>query len=240
MDLKEEDILGKEIYKHWYYVSKGRAMRSFLANIKVSEAIDIGAGSGIFSRQLLDAGIIDKAICVDPNYQLEKTEEHNGKKISFVKTIDKGSAKLILMMDVLEHVSDDVDLLQQYADNLESGGYILITVPAFQYMWSGHDIFLEHHRRYTIKMIESTGANAGFIPIRSRYYFASLFPLIAIKRIINKYFLKRGSLKPKSDLKSYPKWINSLLSLIHEIERITFFKINRFFGLSVFCLLRKG
>ncbi len=44
MDIKEEDILGENIYGHWYYVSKGRAMRKFLGDIKLPEVLDVGAG----------------------------------------------------------------------------------------------------------------------------------------------------------------------------------------------------
>ena len=57
MDLKEEAILGAAIGSHWYYVAKGRALCAMLGGIRVPEVLDVGAGSGVFSRQLLDAGV---------------------------------------------------------------------------------------------------------------------------------------------------------------------------------------
>ena len=239
MDLKEEDVLGNKICDHWYYVSKGRAMRKFLGNIKVPEVLDVGAGSGIFSRQLIDAAICNSAVCVDPNYSEEKTEKHHDGEIHFVKTIEECPQKLVLMMDVLEHVPDDLAFLGQYVDRMADGTYIFITVPAFQFMWSGHDVFLEHYRRYTIEKLETLVNQAGLTLVRSRYFFGILFPFIAAIRLFKKVLLNRGALKARSDLKLYPDWLNKLLIAVHDFERLTFLSSNKLFGLSVFCLCRK-
>lgn len=239
MDLKEEHIIGDKIHFHWYYISKGRAMRQFLGNMKIPEVLDVGAGSGIFSRQLLDEGFCDSAVCLDPNYPEEKTENYNGKQIRFARTIGKSPQKLILMMDVLEHVPDDVALLKEYVCSMEPNGHIFITVPAFQFLWSGHDVFLEHYRRYTIELIEEVVKKAGLIPIKSRYFFACLFPAIAAIRLCKKALLDRGMLKAQSELNLYPDWLNNVLITVHDIERHTFFGLNKFFGLSIFCLCRK-
>ncbi len=240
MDLKEEDILGAKIYDHWYYVSKGRAMRKFLGDLQAPEVLDVGAGSGIFSRQLIDEGLCHSAVCVDANYAEERKENYNGKQIHFVKTIENRSQKLILMMDVLEHVPDDLAFLKEYVDGMQAGGHVFITVPAFQFMWSGHDVFLEHYRRYTIEMIETVVKKAGMTPVRSRYFFASLFPIVAAMRLVRKTLLDRGALKAQSELKPYPDWLNSVLITVHDMERHTFFAFNKFFGLSVFCLCHKS
>ncbi len=239
MDLKEEDILGDKIHDHWYYVSKGKAMRAFLDDVKVDEVLDVGAGSGIFSRQLLDHNFANSAVCVDPGYDKEWSEDHKGKSISFVKTLDQTTQNLILMMDVLEHVPDDVALLREYTDTMPVGGKVLITVPAFQFMWSGHDVFLEHYRRYTIEMMEKTITGAGMTPIKSRYFFGSLFPAVAAIRLGKKAILQKGEYEAKSELALYPDWFNSLLIKIHDAERGTLFNVNKAFGLSVFCLCEK-
>lgn len=238
MDLKEEDILGDKIHEHWYYVSKGKALRKFLGDLKVNEVLDVGAGSGVFSRQLLDHYVCKRAVCVDPGYDEEKDEDHNGKPISFVKTIDKTTQSLILMMDVLEHVPDDVALLKEYADTMPDDGKVLITVPAFQFMWSGHDIFLDHYRRYTIEMMEKTITDAGLEPIKSRYFFGSLFPLVAAIRLTKRAVFDED-LKAQSELKVYPSLLNKALIGIHDLERMSLFGYNKLFGLSVFCLCGK-
>lgn len=215
-------------------------MRQFLGDIKIPEVLDVGAGSGIFSRQLLDNGICERAVCMDPNYLEEKTEVHNGKKISFVKIHKRTSQKLILMMDVLEHVPDDLALLKEYVDSMSAGGHALITVPAFQFMWSGHDVFLEHYKRYTIGKIEALAKKANMTPVKSRYFFGSLFPALAAIRLSKKILVNRGALEAQSELKLYPDWLNHALISVHDIERRTLFGFNKLFGLSVFCLCRKN
>lgn len=239
MDLKEEEILGEKIHDHWYYVSKGKAMRDFLDDITTDEILDVGAGSGVFSRQLLDHNICQSAVCVDPGYASETEEDHNGKSIKFVKSIDKTTQKLTLMMDVLEHVPDDVALLKEYADTMPVGGKVLITVPAFQFMWSDHDVFLEHYRRYTIEEMEKTIHDAGMVPTKSRYFFGSLFPAVAAVRFTKKVLFQKSDYNAKSELKLYPSWLNTSLIKIHDLERASLFKINKSVGLSVFCLCEK-
>lgn len=240
MDLKEANILEDAIEDHWYYISKGRAMRKMLGNLKVSEVLDVGAGSGIFSRQLLDEGYCDTAVCLDTNYCTEKIEIHNGKTIFFVKSIDHTSKQLILMMDVLEHVSDDLAMLKHYSQILESNGYLLITVPAFKFLWSGHDEFLEHFRRYNLKDILDVVRKAGMTPVKGRYFYSGLFPVVATIRLIKRVLFGCGMLKAKSELKVYPSWLNRILITMHDMERHMFFGLNKYFGLSLFVLCRKN
>ncbi|MDB5491664.1 MAG: putative SAM-dependent methyltransferase [Micavibrio sp.] len=238
MDLKEEDILGDKIGSHWYYVSKGRALTRFLGTLRTKNLLDVGAGSGIFSRQLLDQGIAERAVCVDPNYAEEKAETHNGKEIAFVRQ-DKGPYNLVLMMDVLEHVPDDVALLKEYGDQMPKGGHVLITVPAFQFLWSGHDVFLEHYRRYTAKMVEDIVKAAGLEVVKTRYFFGLLFPLVCAIRFVKTKLLNQGKIEAHSELKLYPDAVNCALIAAHDIERWTIFDFNKVAGLSVFCLCKK-
>lgn len=239
MDVKEEDILGPELARHWYYVSKGRALLSFLRHIRGASLLDVGAGSGIFSRQLLDAGVCERATCVDPAYAEEHTELHNGREIAFVRRIDRPSHELVLMMDVLEHVDDDVGLLRHYSETLPADGWVLITVPAFQFLWSGHDIFLEHRRRYTKRQIEDVVSRAGLTVVRSRYFFGLLFPAAAAFRLYAAWRLKKRGPAPKSDLRKAPALLNRALVLLQDVERATLFRFNIAAGLTVFCLARR-
>jgi len=239
MDLKEEDILADAIHGHWYYVSKGRAMRRFLGGVKAETVLDVGAGSGIFSRQLLDHGMADAAVCVDPGYNREHTESQNGKPLAFVCAVDSVPQRLVLMMDVLEHVDDDVTFLKEYAVRMPAGGQVLITVPAFQFLWSGHDVFLEHRRRYTAAMIEDTVRKAGLEVVKTRYFFGFLFSVVAAIRLMKAKKLKKGTIEARSELKLYPDLLNKTLIAMHDFERLTVFPLNKMVGLSVFCLCRK-
>lgn len=238
MDIKEEHILGDAIVNHWYYVSKGRALRRIIKDLRVAEVLDVGAGSGVFSRQLLDYGFCKSAVCVDPGYHEESIEDHGGKPIHFVKSLEQVNQRLILMMDVLEHVEDDLALLRTYSDPMPVGGHVLITVPAFQFLWSGHDVFLEHYRRYTLHQVESLIAKAGLKRIEGRYFFGSLFPAIAVMRWIQRCRM-RGGVAGYSSLRSLAPPVNHALTCIHDLERMLLLPWNRLAGLTVFCLAVK-
>jgi 2-polyprenyl-3-methyl-5-hydroxy-6-metoxy-1,4-benzoquinol methylase len=237
MDLKEQHILGPEIDTHWYYVSKAGALRSLLHKVSVPELLDVGAGSGVFARQLLDARVSRRAICVDPNYaQDEYIERWNGKEIEFRRSVESVSQGLILMIDVLEHIPDDLEFLRSYTDRASPGTIVLISVPAFQFLWSGHDVFLQHQRRYTRTQLENLVQNAGLKLVRSRYFFASLFPFVCASRLYSRWKLQSSTVQPKSALRRHRPLTNALLTWIHSIERMSLFTINGFVGLSVFCL----
>lgn len=97
MDVKEESILGPEIATHWYYVAKGRALHRFLDSLRAEGVLDVGAGSGVFSGQLLDAGICRQALCVDPAYVTERDERHHDRPIRFVRSVAQVTQTLVLI-----------------------------------------------------------------------------------------------------------------------------------------------
>jgi len=239
MDLKEEAILGAEAGSHWYYASKGRALLDLLKGLKLESLLDVGAGSGIFSRQLIDAGVCQRALCVDPGYEVERVERHNGHEIRFARAIDRPSADLVLMMDVLEHVDDDVGLLRSYTRNLEPEDLVAISVPAFQFLWSGHDEFLEHRRRYSKRQIEAVVRAAGLEPVKSGYFFGLLFPVAVAARLIDRWTVKLGLGNRKSSLARQGRTLNRLLIALHDLERKVVFPVNGLAGLTVFCLARR-
>ena len=237
MDVKEELLLGEKIGEHWYYVSKGRAVLKFLGSIRPGSLIDVGAGSGIFSRLLLDHGWRE-SVCVDPAYPEEYTDIHHGKPIRFVHAIANMRADLVLMMDVCEHVDDDFGLIRHYASMVEDETYFLITVPAFQFLFSGHDVFLEHRRRYTVSSLVRCVEGAGLEVINSSYFFATVFPIALVQRLIEKALVGLRVQQPKSGLRMHSHAVNRALEYACSIE-LPIFPFNKAFGLSVFCLARK-
>ena len=240
MDVKETDILGDNINKHWYYVAKAKAMMNCLKdyNFKQYKILDIGAGSGFFSRYLLENTTAIEAYCVDIGYEKEFDEIIFGKNLFNRKSIDSVSVDLVLLMDVLEHVEDDVALLKYYIDKVPSGTKFLITVPAFNFLWSSHDVFLEHKRRYTLQDIEKVLFDSGLKIDISSYYFGFVFPLAASLRIFDSLF-KKTTKESKSQLAMHSYFVNSLLKVICLIE-IPFMNKNKIAGLSAFCIATKA
>ena len=171
MDLKEEDILGADIGRHWYYRAKAAALRRAVGSLRPTRILDVGAGSGFFSRHLLAETAARSALCVDIGYPSERDDSVAGKPVLYRRDIGPTDCDLVLMMDVLEHVDDDRGLLRHYAAKVPSGAHFLVTVPAFRFLWSGHDVFLEHKRRYRLAEIEAAMRDAGLKVVRRLLLF---------------------------------------------------------------------
>ena len=85
---------------------------------------------------------------------------------------------LVLLLDVLEHVREDGKFLEEIADRyLSNAGHLIITAPAFRFLYSRHDEFLSHFRRYTRKELTSLVQDANLSCLRSGYLFLSLLPI---------------------------------------------------------------
>jgi hypothetical protein len=106
-------------------------------------------------------------------------------------------------------------------------------VPAFRFLWSGHDVFLEHKRRYRLGEVESTMRDAGLQVVRGAYYFGFVFPLAAAVRLAT-----RNMTQPRSGLKKHGALTNGILTTVCAAE-LPLFPANRLAGLSAFVLARK-
>jgi SAM-dependent methyltransferase len=228
MDLKELGLVDPET--HWYYQAKivpfKRAFRTYASQAKT--VLDIGAGSGFFAKSIVQLERDLTAICIDPNYESE-WQECEGKVKYLRATADK-SADIYLFVDVLEHVADDLALLTSYTKHAPTGAIVMISVPAFMSLWSPHDVFVKHFRRYRLRQVEKLVLQADLELLKSHYLFGTIFPVAWLVRK-----LKRNA-PPSSDLASVPKLINAVLGFILNLEhRIG---INKFAGVSTFVLAR--
>lgn len=237
MDIKEQDLLGDSVFDHWYYTSKAAAVSHVLQGETFNRILDVGAGSGFFSRHLLSTTPAAQAMCVDPNYDQDTNESVDNKPLLFRRSAEDYPADLVLLMDVLEHVDDDVALLTHYTRALKPGTKVLITVPAFPFLWSGHDVFLEHRRRYTLETLRPVVKQSGLNIVNDCYGFGLLFPLAAAMRMARR--LKEPDQTPHSDLKVHHPLINAALKAICTLER-PLMSNNTLMGLSVFCLAEKA
>lgn len=230
MDLREQDILGEAVGEHWYYRSKSRAMRHLLDGVAPRSVLDIGAGSGFFAREWLLRGGAERATCVDPHYAADRDEAVAGKPLLFRREVSATDADLLLLMDVLEHVDDDVGLLADHARLARRGATVLLTVPAFQWLWSGHDVFLGHRRRYTLAGLEACARGAGITIDRACYFFAGVFPLAAALRLPGAL---RREPAARCGMRRHGALANRVLGAVCAAE-LPVFRFNRLFGLSVF------
>jgi 2-polyprenyl-3-methyl-5-hydroxy-6-metoxy-1,4-benzoquinol methylase len=237
LDLKETDILGTFVAQHWYYRSKAAATMRLLGPAQPTRILDVGAGSGFFSRHILNRTDAKEAWCVDTSYSRDAHNEEQGKPIYYRRAIDYVDADLVLLMDVLEHVDDDVGFLADYVGRVPPGALFLISVPAFQFLWSGHDAFLEHKRRYTLGQIESVAVSSSLSLIRGAYYFGLVFPFAVATRLAGR-FVSRSQLARQSQLKHHHPLINKALGALCRAE-LPLLPINRMGGLTAFCVAQK-
>jgi SAM-dependent methyltransferase len=206
---------------HWWY----RARRDILADYltrwgglpKDARILEIGCGTGHNLPMLAQFGEID-AIEIDETAGA-KASERLGKPVGTsplpeLVGVEPGSYDLVAVLDVIEHVEDDVAALKAIATALKPGGKILITVPAHQWMWSAHDVVNHHKRRYSKAGFEALLAKAGLQGSKLGYFNSLLFPVAVAARFAGKLMGKDDS-----DDSPPPKPLNTLFEGIFRLER---------------------
>ena len=229
MDLKESEGINPQL--HWYYQSKSEAILKAIARQRKDPKVivDIGAGSGFFTHQILETYPDSKGICLDVNYDLSTMKSHP--RIEFTNQDSPRSGDTYLFMDVLEHVEDDLALLTRHLEPASEGAVVVITVPAFKSLWSSHDEYLGHFRRYRRKELDQLAVKSGLQVLESRYIFSTIFPLVWFYRKMIPH-KKQGS-----QMKNASLFINTALTILLKFDN----KIikNSYFGLSVLVIAKK-
>lgn len=140
---------------------------------------------------------------------------------------------LVCLLDVLEHIADDGAALARAGQLVRPGGRLLVTLPAYAWLWSSHDSAHHHHRRYTAGMVSRLAATAGLQVDRLGYFNTLLFPLIAAVRILGKL---TGSSVDSDAVMPSPR-LNALLKTIFGLERHLVSRYLFPFGTSVVAVL---
>ncbi len=234
MDLKElESGVNPEV--HWYYQSKKQPMIAFtkkvLESVMPLTIIDVGSGSGFFSisleQQFPDK--IKKVCLVDINYTPEEIAATRGAKIEKMLSIpDKIENSLVILMDVLEHLEDDLKMLNDIKRNCSgSNNYFFITVPAFMSLWSGHDVYLGHYRRYRIPMLRKVLSDSGYSISKLYYLYGSLFPMVWAARKLSNLRKKEAD----SNMRPFSPLMNRIFLSITGID-MKLARANKIFGVT--------
>jgi hypothetical protein len=233
MDLRETGT-GVDEESHWYFQAKQIPLLRYFSRCSETMSgklsiLDVGAGSGFFSHGLLTKfnDLIDSVTLVDTGYDADGVSTDHGHNIIRTRSLpDRISASFILLMDVLEHIEDDAYFLADVRKRGQGLNYFFATVPAFTSLWSGHDEFLGHRRRYTRSSLSAVLEAKGFSVNRTYYLYASIFPVVYLVRR-----LRRESARSGSDLKPASAAVNSLLKVVLGLEH-RMAPLNRFFGLT--------
>ena len=144
------------------------------------------------------------------------------------------SFDLVCLFDVLEHIDDDVATLQAVRGLLAPGGQALVTVPAYRWLWSAHDEFLHHKRRYSAAELRAKIGAAGLQAQRLSYFNTLLFPLAAAVRLKDRMVGGERS----SGTTIPPRPVNALLHRLFSAERFVVGRLPLPFGVSLLAVLR--
>jgi SAM-dependent methyltransferase len=217
----------------WWYQGRAQAIRAALRKARegvAERALDYGAGYG--GSAALFTEIAKQVDAFEPEEVARSKAEKRGYKKTFASEAEAFATQYNLMglFDVLEHIEDDRAFLLRAHAALVPGGTIVLTVPAFQALWSAHDVEHHHYRRYTTGALRSLLERAGYeIAYASYWNCALLFPA-ALLRLLGRS--GEGGLSPHPVL-------NSNLMLIVRIEAAVLRFLPLPFGLSIVLVARK-
>lgn len=229
---------------HWWYVARREIVLDLLrrglgAPDGTLRLLDIGCGAGGLLPHLAEFGSVTG---VDPSPDAVAHAARHGTGDVHVGTLPDGLPfgsddrfDVITLLDVVEHIDDDVLSLRVISRLLAPAGILVLTVPASPFLWSGHDIVNEHRRRYTRATLRDRLERAGFQVTMLSYYNAALFPPIAALRIMRR--LLRGT-EARADVGAVPAPINALLRTVFAAERHVLGRLPLPFGLSLIATAR--
>lgn len=221
MDRVVYDRMAAHDSTHWWYRARRDILHEYLRRYgdlpEPARILEIGCGTGHNLPMLAHFGEVD-AIEIDPAARAIASERL-GKAVGTaplptLPDVPRGAYDLIAVLDVVEHIENDVAALKAMAACLKPGGKVLITVPAHPWMWSAHDVVNHHHRRYTKKSLRRAIAAAGLRPERLGYFNTLLFPLAAAARLWGKVTGREDS-----DDSPPPPAVNALFERVFRLER---------------------
>jgi SAM-dependent methyltransferase len=241
MDRVIYDRMAAHDSTHWWYRARRDILADYITRYAALPAdariLEIGCGTGHNLPMLAAFGEVD-AIEIDEAAR-DIASARLGKAVGEAPLpelpgVPEARYDLIAVLDVVEHIEDDVAALAGMARRLKPGGKILVTVPAHQWMWSAHDVVNHHHRRYSKATLAKAVADAGLTHNGLLYFNSLLFPAALAARVV-------GKLTGKDDSDDSPpaKPLNLAFEKIFALERHLVGRMPLPPGLSLITLLSR-
>jgi SAM-dependent methyltransferase len=188
--------------RHWWFVARRQIIRRIVGEILPPSPnawiLDVGCGTG---GNIAELAADYPCIGVDTSPEAIELASKRFPHVKFLcgaapeAVVDwLPQTRLILLMDVLEHVADDVDLLSRLVLAATPGTYFLITVPADPRLWSGHDVAFGHYRRYEPEILQRLWLDLPVQPVFISHFNSRLYPLVKLKRSISQRRGETGGL----------------------------------------------
>lgn len=221
MDRAIYDRMAEIDGEHWWFAARRRVVAALIERRvrppRPARILEVGCGTGSNLSLLARYGAVD-AIEPDAAARALASERAGiavgGGLLPDGVELEDGRYDLIVLLDVLEHIPDDVGSLRVLARKLAPGGKLLMTVPAAPWMWSAHDVAHHHQRRYTARSFRAAMRDGGFRVTHMSHFNSLLFPLIAGVRLAGKLTGRQGG-----DDAMPPAPINRLLGGVFAAER---------------------
>jgi SAM-dependent methyltransferase len=228
----------EEDRRHWYFRGRLAVLLAVLERVLPAppcRILEIGCGTGNVLHALARFG---QAIGVERDPALRAVGHAEGLDIRAGSVPDDlpvpaAWADAVLLLDVIEHVDDDLRSVRAARRALRAGGVMVLTVPAYGWLWSGHDVALGHRRRYTARALRTLVAEAGLRVEHAGYFNTVLFPAIAGVRLAKRLVRGRGH-----DLHRPADGVNRALERLFSLERHVVLRPGLPFGSSVLVVAR--
>lgn len=227
--------------KYWWFVARRSILEQVIKKLNLPESAEIfeaGCGTGGNLAMLARHGQVY-------GMELNDTARTYASKLQLAQIqpgclpndipFPEQKFDLIVLLDVLEHIEEDAASLQALTAKLKPSGYLLITVPAYAWLWSKQDEILHHKRRYRQQNLLPLVRNADYQVNFISYFNFILFPIIAGIRLLLNLLGKGGN-----ELIMPPKPINDMLTFLFAMERHLVTRIFLPFGVSLLVLAQKS
>ena len=228
--------------QHWWFCARRAILREQILALRLpprARILEVGSGTGANLDLLSEFGQVvglemnpDAVAMARGACTRENVELHVGRCPDDLDALGQ-DFDLICLMDVLEHIPQDCDALARLRTLLRPGGTILITVPAYPWMWGPHDAHLHHHRRYTPNSVARACGSAGLGVARITFFNTLLFPFALVARLLERL---RGT--PGTGTRTPARLPNAVLREVFAFERHLLRSIPLPFGLSLLVLAR--
>ena len=234
-----ETQLYSEMYRqektYWWHVAKRKLVQSCVNGKKV---LDVGCGTGAMLSELKEKGFdvygLDGSDQALQFCGLRGLEKKLGLYPPQPPPYPAGGFDTVLCLDVLEHVNQDNLLLANLKRVLKPGGRLIVTVPAYQFLWTYWDEMLGHKRRYHLPQIKRLVLESGLKIEKATYFFCPHSPAFVVRLLKSKM-----SDRKESDFVDLPAPVNAFLLFAAAVERFLLRFINMPFGVSVLVIAKK-
>jgi len=232
--------------KHWWFFGRRRIvfclLEQYLPHENQLRILDVGCGTGATLKKLEEYG---HATGVDISEEAVKFCRLRGCRD--VHKIDKQNLffedyafDVVVALDVIEHISDDCAALSEYYRVTKEDGILLLTVPAYDFLWGAHDEVNYHKRRYVGNELKDKVEKTGFAVEKLTYFNTFLFPFVFLARMNQRVTrMVDGGRKPRSDLKLHHWGVNGILKTIFVLEEPLLKKCDFPYGVSLLCVAKK-